>query len=111
MRPSNLMKMFSLTDLLGESDLRKLSFDKLLWNFCSAVSESKSESESTGLPELSFDLFKELVDHRHLRVSSEMDVYQAISDWSVLKLFGGDFFFINLKVKCLVISKMFSNLL
>ncbi len=79
MRPSNLLKTLVVADLLGESDLRRLSFDKLIWDFSLAI----SSSNSNGLAEVSFDLFKELVDHPHLRVSSEIDVYQAISDWSV----------------------------
>jgi hypothetical protein len=90
MRPSNLLKTLVVADLLGESDLRRLSFDKLIWDFSLAI----SNSNSNGLAEVSFDLFKELVDHPHLRVSSEIDVYQAISDWSVsYTIFGGFVFF------------------
>jgi hypothetical protein len=90
MRPSNLLKTLVVADLLGESDLRRLSFDKLIWDFTLAI----SNSNSNGLAEVSFDLFEELVDHPHLRVSSEIDVYQAISDWSVsYTIFGGFVFF------------------
>jgi hypothetical protein len=90
MRPSNLLKTLVVADLLGESDLRRLSFDKLIWDFSLAI----SNSNSNGLAEVSFDLFKELVDHPHLRVSSEIDVYQAISDWSVsYTIFLGSVFF------------------
>ena len=73
LEPSNLVKIFAASDLLGESDLRKLSFRNIVWRFSSTVSDN--------LAELSFELLKEIFDHTNLMVSSEVDVYQAISDW------------------------------
>jgi hypothetical protein len=42
MGPSNLLKIFSMADLLGEVELRKLSLQKIIWSFVSTVTQGSS---------------------------------------------------------------------
>ena len=76
MRPSNLFKIFAASDLLGEAEIRKLALNRIIWNFCLTAA-----SGSDNLLDLSFELLQEVVRHQNLRISTEMDVYQVISDW------------------------------
>ena len=71
-----MFKIFAASDLLGEAEIRKLALNRIIWNFCSTAA-----SGSDNLLDLSFELLQEVVRHQNLRISTEMDVYQVISDW------------------------------
>ena len=100
--PINAIFTFKVeTDILGESELRGMALNMVLWNWETAV-------DVEFFCDVPYDIFILIIDHPHLNTISELNVFEIIQKWIETEIETRVMYCLSL-LQCLRINSLSAN--